>query len=166
MRIGKQAKSKEGATVQKKAFWRLLAIVVAISVVVGVAAALGALVLTSSDDALEGEVWVVDQLTITGTSMAPIPGTILTAFFEEGVVSGVAGCNDYFGGYEVDGDTIAVTETGSTRAFCGEPEGTMDQEIAFLGLLEAVDGFEREGDGLILKDGDDPLITFVAGGYK
>ncbi len=149
---------------QKQAFWRLLAIVVAVSVVVGVVAALVALVLTSSDDALEGEVWVVDQLTIAGTSVAPIPGTILTAVFEDGVISGVAGCNDYFGGYEVDGDTIAVTETGSTQVFCGEPAGTMDQEIAFLGLLQTADRFERDGAALTLLAGDDPLAIFAASG--
>ncbi len=149
---------------QKKAFWRLLAIVVAVSVVVGVVAALVALVLTSSDDALEGEVWVVDQLTIDGTSAEPIPGTILTAAFEDGVISGVAGCNDYVGGYEVDGNAIEITETGSTRAFCGEPEGTMDQEIAYLGLLQAADGFERDGEGLTLQDGDELLIVFAARG--
>ncbi len=149
---------------QKQAFWRLLAIVVAVSVVVGVVAALVALVLTSSDDALEGEVGVVDQLIIAGTSVAPIPGTILTAVFEDGVISGVAGCNNYFGGYEVDGGAIAVTETGSTQAFCGEPEGTMDQEIAFLGLLPTADRFERDGEALTLVAGDEPLVIFAASG--
>jgi len=149
---------------QKQAFWRLLAVVVAVSVVVGVAAALVALALTSSDDALEGEVWVVDQLTLDGTSATPIPGTILTAAFEDGVISGVAGCNDYFGGYVVDGGAIEVTETGSTRAFCGDPAGTMDQEIAFLGLLQTADRFERSGEVLTLQAGDDPLITFAASG--
>ena len=149
---------------QKQAFWRLLAIVVAVSVVVGVAAALVALALTSSDDALEGEVWVVDQLTIDGASAAPIPGTILTAAFEDGVISGVAGCNDYFGGYVVDGGAIEVTEAGSTRAFCGEPAGTMDQEIAFLGLLQTADGFERNGEVLTLRAGGNSLVIFAARG--
>ena len=151
--------------VQRQAFWRLLAIVVAISVVVGVAAALITLVVTSSDDdALEGEIWVVDQLTIGGTSAERIPGTILTAVFEDGVISGVAGCNDYLGGYEVDGEAIEVTEVASTRAFCGEPEGTMDQEFAYIELLQTADGFERNGSGLTLKDGDEFIIVFAARG--
>ncbi len=150
--------------VQTQAFWKLLSIVVAASVVAGVVAALVALALVSSDDGLEGEVWVVDQLTIDGTSATPIPGTILTAVFEDGVISGVAGCNDYFGGYVVDGGAIEVTEAGSTRAFCGEPAGTMDQEIAFLGLLQTADGFERDGEVLTLQAGDDPLIIFATRG--
>ncbi len=151
---------------QQQAFWRLFGIVLAVSVAVGVVAALVALALTSSDDddALEGEVWVVDQLIIDGTSAIPISGTVLTAVFEDGVINGVAGCNNYFGGYEVDGDAIEVTETGSTQAFCGEPEGTMDQEIAFLGLLQTADRFERDREALTLLAGDDPLVFFAASG--
>ncbi len=145
---------------QKQDWRRVGAIVVA----VGAIAALVALVLRSpdGDDGLEGEVWVVDQLTVDGISEASIPGTILTAVFEDGVVSGVAGCNEYSGGYEVDGDTIDVTEIASTRAFCGEPVGTMDQEITYLGLLQTADGFERDGDGLTLRDGANPLIILAA----
>ena len=144
---------------QTRDWWSLGATLVAVVAIVGGTAALF-LNAPRAADGLEGKVWVVDQLTIGGASQTPIPGTTLTATFKDGVVSGVAGCNDYFGGYEVDDDAVDITEIGSTRAFCGEPEGPMDQEIIFLGLLQTADRFERDGDGLTLRAGDRPLIMF------
>ncbi len=144
---------------QERNWWKPVAIVL----IVGAVVALAAFLLSSSDDdGVEGEVWVVDQLAVGATSKAPIAGTILTAIFEDGVVSGVAGCNDYFGGYEVEDDTIAITESATTRAFCDEPTGVMIQESTFLGLLQDADRYERDGESLTLKDGDRVLIAFVA----
>lgn len=147
-----------GASPPKRNWWQMAAIVMA----VGIIAAFGVLIFSSSDEGLEGEVWVVDQLIIDGTFKVPISGTILTAVFEDGGVSGVAGCNDYFGGYEEQDDTIEFTEPGLTRAFCGEPAGTMLQEIAYMALLQTADGFERDDKSLTLRDGNDPLIVFSA----
>ncbi len=147
-----------GASPPERNWWQVAAIVMAAGVIV----AFGVLAFSSSDEGLEGEVWVVDQLIIDGTFKAPISGTILTAVFEDGVVNGVAGCNDYFGGYEEEDDTIEFTEPGLTRAFCNEPAGTMLQEIAYMALLQTADGFERDGNSLTLRDGNDPLIVFSA----
>ena len=61
-----------------------------------------AVALSAGND-LEGENWVVEELVIDGVPTAPLPGTELSAFFDDGELSGVAGCNSFFAGYEVDG---------------------------------------------------------------
>lgn len=118
--------------------------------------------LTVSDD-IEGENWLVEGLVIEGAPTAPIPGTELSAFFDDGELGGVAGCNTFFGGYETDADSIVIGPVASTMAFCGEPEGIMEQELAYLTLLGEADGFTRDGDSLKLSSGGNVLITFSAG---
>lgn len=124
-----------------------------------------AVALTAGDD-LEGENWIVEALTIEGTSTAPIPGTELSAFFDDGELGGVAGCNTFFGGYETDAGSIVVGPIASTMAFCSEPEGIMEQEIAYLALLGQVDGFARDGNSLTLSGAGNVLIAYVAGSSK
>ena len=86
-----------------------------------------------------------------------------SAFFDDGELGGVAGCNTFFGGYETDAGSIVIGPIATTMAFCGEPEGTMEQEFAYLTLLGEVDGFSRDGDSLTLSSGGNVLITYVAG---
>jgi heat shock protein HslJ len=76
----------------------------------------------------------------------PIPGTTITATFEDGQVRGSAGCNSYFGSYQVNGDKISVGQMGITEMACLEPEGVMDQELMFVGFLGDAKTF-RFGDG-------------------
>jgi heat shock protein HslJ len=126
--------------------------------IIGVALAAG--------DDLGGTTWVVDEFVVDGTSVEPLAGTELSALFDDGNVNGVAGCNSYFASYEVDGGAIAIGPAGSTMAFCVEPEGIMEQEIAYLTLLGTVDSFARDGDQLKLRQGDDVLITYGAANSK
>jgi heat shock protein HslJ len=115
--------------------------------------------LGSSGD-IEGETFVVEELVVDGATTVPIPGTLLTAFFEDGTVSGVAGCNNYFAGYEIDGSSIEIGPAGSTQAFCSEPDGVMDQEFAYLALLQSADHYELDGDRLTLSQGGAPLLVY------
>lgn len=117
--------------------------------------------LSASDD-IEGETWVVDELVVDGAATSPLADSILTAMFEDGTVSGVAGCNNYFASYEVDGGSIEIGPAGSTQMFCAEPEGIMDQEFAYLTLLDSVDGFERDGDQLTLSQGGNAVLIYRA----
>jgi heat shock protein HslJ len=75
-----------------------------------------------------------------------IIGTELTLNFDEETVAGLAGCNNYNGGYEVDGQKINFGPLATTRKFCSDPEGTMDQESEFLAALENAARYEIEGD--------------------
>jgi heat shock protein HslJ len=116
----------------------------------------------TSDDSLEGETWIADQLD-TGSGLShPLPGSALTAAFDDGSLSGTAGCNTYFASYVLDGDSIGVGPIGSTRAFCSDPDGVMDQESAYLSLLERSNRYERDDDHLTLLDGDTVLISYFA----
>ena len=49
----------------------------------------------SARNELEGEIWVVEELVIDGVSTPPLPGTELSAVFDDGELSGVAGCNSF-----------------------------------------------------------------------
>lgn len=129
------------------------------------AAAIGFLVILffalSSDEDVEGRSWVVRSLGGSGSSVAPIDGTVISATFEDGTVSGIAGCNNYFAGYELDGDSITVGPAGSTLMFCGEPEGVMEQEQAYLALLQSADSVDVDGDTLTLSSGGSVVLTYA-----
>ena len=121
------------------------------------------IVALSAGNDLEGENWVVEELVIEGVPTPPLPGTELSAFFDDGELSGVAGCNSFFAGYEVDGDSISIGPAGSTMAFCTAPEGIMEQELAYLNLLGTVGSFARDGDSLTLRHGDEILLRYGTG---
>jgi hypothetical protein len=49
--------------------------------------------------------------------------------------------------------------------YCGEPEGTMEQEARYLGLLESVAGHRIDADRLdLLNDAGETLLSYRAGG--
>lgn len=116
----------------------------------------------ASGDGLEDEVWVVSESDTGSGALQPLAGTVLTAIFDDGSISGTSGCNSYFTSYAVDGDSIGIGPIGSTRAFCSEPEGVMDQESAYLSLLGDADRYERNDDRLTLLRGDTILIVYHA----
>ncbi|MDX1382101.1 MAG: META domain-containing protein [Thermoanaerobaculia bacterium] len=80
-----------------------------------------------------------------------VAGSELTAVFEEGAVSGSAGCNSYNASYELDGERLSVGPAAATRKMCGRPEGVMEQESAFLAALQTVASWGFEGDLLRLR---------------
>ena len=112
---------------------------------------------SATSDPLDGTSWVL----IAYRKTRPIPGTTITAIFEDGQVRGSAGCNSYGGSYQVSGDTIAVSEISFTEMACLEPEGVMDQETTFLEFLGDARTF-RLGDGqLQILRSDGEALTFV-----
>lgn len=79
-------------------------------------------------------------------------------FGSEGKLAGNAGCNNFFGSYEVAADgSIAIGPLGSTRMACPEPE--MAQEMQFLDMLQGVKRFERDGRKLALMDDAGKIIA-------
>ena len=77
-----------------------------------------------------------------------INGTEITALFVDGNVSGSAGCNDYNASYELDGENITIGPAVTTRKFCEEPEGVMDQETEFLSALKSAATYQIDGPRL------------------
>jgi len=87
-----------------------------------------------------------------------IPESVVTLHFEDGAVSGNAGCNTYGSSYTVEDEQITLGEAFSTMMYCMDPEGLMDQEIAYLTALRTAATFQIEGDTLTLWDADGNAI--------
>jgi heat shock protein HslJ len=87
----------------------------------------------------------------------PLAGSLLTAWFDAGSVSGSAGCNSYFGAHLPDNLPL-VEDVAATEMYCQEPEGVMEQEQRFLEVLSGVTGYDVVGDELWLTSGDAALI--------
>ncbi len=111
-----------------------------------------------STDSLEGPDWVL--ISIDGSS--PLPGTMITAKFSDGEVSGSAGCNTYGGSYAVSGEKLAFEMLFSTEMACMEPDGVMAQESAYLEKLGSATGFRRESGGrLEIFSADGGSLSFA-----
>jgi len=97
---------------------------------------------------LEGPTWILQRTLLR---------TEVTAIFEEGKVTGSAGCNTYNGTYTVtvgaNEDEIAIGPLATTRMAC--QQNIMDQETRYLGALEAAESYIIE---------DTTLTIFFPGG--
>jgi putative lipoprotein len=107
---------------------------------------------------LEGSRWVAES--ITGEPSAEgVASTI--AFAADGKVSGNAGCNDYFGSFAVEGDSIAFGHVGATQKMCVD-EANMVQEGRFLQALGQAERFSvQDGKLLVYSTGHDEPTTLV-----
>lgn len=130
----------------------------AIALAVVVFGALMFVALSQNNGDFEGRTWVLTEL---GPNNAPMAGTVSTAVFEDGTVAGTAGCNNYFASYTTDGGSIEIGSAGSTRMFCAEPEGLMDQEQTYLTLLQAADSFDVGDDTLTLSSEGAVVLTYT-----
>ena len=98
---------------------------------------------------LEGTSWRAEEIDGAGV----VEGVQATLIFDAGQkVAGLAACNRYFGAYRQTDDTLEIKPGGTTRMAC--PPVVMDQETKFLAALAAVRKARREGDMLMLLDGD------------
>ena len=92
----------------------------------------------------------------------PLPGTSLTAVFgQSNDLSGSGGCNSYGARYQVDANSLRIRNLSASRSVCESPEGTMEQEEAFLNNLESANGFSTEAGQLYLTRGGQAIIEFV-----
>lgn len=76
--------------------------------------------------------WIGDEPVIGRT---PVSLTL-----SEGRAYGNAGCNHWFGSYELDGQRLRFSNLGSTRKMCAEE--IMEQEHQFLDLLNRVERWD------------------------
>ncbi len=84
---------------------------------------------------LEGVTWELSSM--GGYSL--ISGTRITLSFVGGEVRGNAGCNTYFGGYDLSGTgDLQITDIGATEMACLSPQGVMQQESTYLQYLASV----------------------------
>lgn len=105
-----------------------------------------------------GSEWRLVSYGPSAAPLTPVENTLVTLkFISETELAGSAGCNSYFGTYNLQGETFTTSGVGSTMMACGE-EGVMEQESAFLQLL-------NEG-GLLARAGDELTLTNASGTLK
>jgi len=109
------------------------------------------------NDPLDGTSWVLMAYRKT----RPIPGTTITATFENGQVHGSAGCNSYGGSYQVNDGMITVSDIAITEMACLEPEGVMEQETMFCEFLLAGETLRFAGEQLQIFRPDGEALTFI-----
>jgi len=113
----------------------------------------------STANKLEDVKWVLESYGDRDNPKNVIDETEVTATFnsEDDRVTGSAGCNQYFGGYEIK-DGLSVGMLANTEMWCGEPEGRMDQETEYLKILQTAESYTVEGSTLTIDCGDNVLI--------
>lgn len=101
------------------------------------------------NSSLTDTIWVLQT-----TNHPLLPDTTITIEFNTDVqVNGSAGCNSYFGSYSLDGSGLITSPLGSTEMWC---EGFMEQESAFLQMLQSATGLTAAENSLTIHtpDGD------------
>jgi heat shock protein HslJ len=107
-------------------------------------------------DPLKGTSWRL--LTLGGAGL--IPGTAITATFEDGQVHGSA-CNSYGGSYKVSGDKLTLSDLFMTEMACVEPQGIMEQERQYLEMLGMAQTFRLSSGQLQIFSSGGEALTFV-----
>lgn len=88
---------------------------------------------------LTGMKWVLESMEGQKVQMKEKNNEITVQFEEaEKRVTGMAGCNRFFGGYEADGNKIKFSHMGATRMTCPD----QDTELRFFKILENTDTFQ------------------------
>ncbi len=72
-------------------------------------------------------------------------------------ISGFAGCNRFFGGYQSTEATLSFTGIGSTKMFC---QDRMPIEDAYFQSLSSVQAYKIEGNKLYLLLEDKVMLEF------
>jgi heat shock protein HslJ len=109
---------------------------------------------------LYGKEWKLEFLKTPGTQFLPDDKVPVLRFGEDGKIGGFGGCNNYFGGYSVNGRTIKIGEIGSTKMYCQE---SMELESTFLNVLSMdLRALFSDGRLILSADGGNQLIF----GYK
>ena len=112
----------------------------------------------SGTDPLDGTSWILTAYRKT----QPIDGTIITATFQNGEITGSAGCNSYFSSYQVKGDEIEMGVIGQTEMACLDPEGVMKQESIIMEFLRDAQEFILTDGQLQIFRSDGETLTFAA----
>ena len=107
---------------------------------------------------IEGTVW-----NLVSYNQQPIlEESEITAEFTEGRVNGSAGCNLYFADYQLDDAQLNIETIGSTKKACPHLDGLMEQETAYLNLLNQAESAAVVGNVLTIETPDGNLVFEAA----
>ena len=130
-----------------------------VSIALLILIAIGTTACGTSTGTLENKTWMLESYGKTGNLQAVLEDTEITATFdsEKGQVTGSAGCNSYFGGYELKGNELSLPgPVGSTMMSCGEQID--QQEIQYLQILQNAESYKIDGNQLQIISGNQALI--------
>jgi heat shock protein HslJ len=86
-----------------------------------------------------------------------------TVLFQNNEVGGFGGCNQFGGKYNLPAagsNRIEIGELASTLMFCVEPESVMEQEAAFLEMLNDANRFEVANGRLTIYNTANEVLIF------
>jgi len=108
---------------------------------------------------LEGPTWRLEQ--ISGAEPAGLAGLTraVTVQFEDGQARGFSGCNNFSGGYRLEGDRLQLGQLASTMMACPEPAMAVENafQAAFAGALQ----YTVDGDRLTLSAASGGSLSFT-----
>ena len=115
--------------------------------------------LASPTTALEGTLWLLlTYVDSQGMETKVLPGSEVTATFENNTIEGNAGCNNYFGSYQTNGNQLSVKVGGITMMYCDQ---LMGQEQAYILALGNSSSYEIIDNELIIYDQrGQPILTY------
>ncbi len=112
---------------------------------------------TRNNEQLTGVKWIIESLDGKKLGKTISGNEIFIQFNDaEKRVSGLAGCNRFFGGYEQDGKKLKFSHMGATRMACPD----MNTETSFFQMLENTDGYSIKDHILSLSGKGKVLATF------
>jgi heat shock protein HslJ len=105
--------------------------------------------------------WKLASVEALGAPNAPVSGTEITLNFgADNTVSGSAGCNNYTGGYKLEGNQITIGPLASTMMMCEDT--VMLQEQGYLTILQTPGIVNQQSDRLTLTfDGGQTIFTYT-----
>lgn len=118
--------------------------------------------LASSGPALTGRDWYLVTFGSNSRPHTSVGERPVTLRFEEDRLAGQSGCNNFGGGYSLDGNQIQFQPFFVTSAACTD-EVLNRQEQAILGALQGTVPFELSGDRLVLRyDNGQQALVYTA----
>ncbi|WP_019955735.1 META domain-containing protein [Yoonia vestfoldensis] len=104
---------------------------------------------------LQKRTWVVDRILDEDVLSS---SRVTLGFDAGGRVAGSSGCNRWFAGYQLTGETLNIRQSGATMMACAGQ--VMAQERLFFAALAQVTGYDiDDGGALVLLGPDGPVIT-------
>ncbi len=96
----------------------------------------------------------------TGVDVEGWEATPPSATFADGTVGGSTGCNRFTAPYTLDGDSLEIGTTATTRMACLPPADAVER--AYLEALARVTGWRSDNADLVLLEDESELLRYKA----
>jgi heat shock protein HslJ len=117
----------------------------------------------ASREDLAGTTWLVTGYNNGQEAVvSPLLGAdIIINLDDANLISGNAGCNDFFAQVQASNGIIEIDGVGATRRTCATPSGVMEQETEFFAALESAATYTIDGDFIELRNADDAIAVHM-----